>query len=45
LIRTPARDLDFFYFENRAKQALTSGWKPNTLYQFTWFDSRSGKWS
>jgi hypothetical protein len=45
LMRTPARDLGFFYFENRAKQPLTSGWKPNTHYRFTWFDPRTGKWS
>jgi len=45
LMRTPARDLGFFYFENRAKQPLTSGWKPNTHYHFTWFDPRTGKWS
>jgi hypothetical protein len=45
LMRTPARDLGFFYFESRAKQPLTSGWKPNTHYRFTWFDPRTGKWS
>jgi hypothetical protein len=45
LMRTPARDLGLFYFENRAKQPLTSGWKPKTHYRFSWFDPRTGKWS
>jgi hypothetical protein len=44
LMRTQSRDLGFLYFEIRAKQPLTSGWKPNTRYRFTWFDPRSGKW-
>ncbi|MBZ5495637.1 MAG: DUF4038 domain-containing protein [Acidobacteriia bacterium] len=44
LMRTPSRDLGFFYFENRTKQPFTSGWKPNTHYRFTWFDPRTGRW-
>jgi hypothetical protein len=44
LMRTPARDLGFLYFENRAERARSSGWTPNARYRLTWFDPRAGTW-
>ncbi len=44
LMRTPQKDLGFFYFENQARRARTAGWRPNASYRFTWFNPRTGQW-
>jgi hypothetical protein len=44
LMRTPAKDLGFLYFENRAERARTQHWRPNGHYRFTWYDPRAGRW-
>jgi YVTN family beta-propeller protein len=45
LMRTAAKDLGFFYFEDRAVRARTLGWRPGVSYRFTWYDPRKGEWS
>jgi hypothetical protein len=44
LMRTPARDLGFVYFENGSERPRAAGWKPNATYTFTWYDPRAGEW-
>ncbi len=45
LMRTPAKDLGFLYFENGALRARAAGWTPGAAYRFTWYDPRAGAWS
>ena len=44
LMRTEKKDFGLLYFENKAAQATSSGWKPNTTYDFRWYDPRTGEW-
>jgi hypothetical protein len=44
LMRTPAKDLGFLYFENGAARARSSAWIPNGRYRFIWYDPRAGEW-
>ena len=44
LMRTPERDLGLLYFESKALRARTTGWTPNIVYRFQWYDPRTGEW-
>ncbi len=44
LMRTKQLDLGFLYFEDKALSARASGWIPNAVYRFSWYDTRSGEW-
>jgi hypothetical protein len=44
MMRTAECDLAMLYFENRAVLPKLSGFKPDTLYSFQWFNPGSGIW-
>ncbi|HQE95667.1 MAG TPA: DUF4038 domain-containing protein [Candidatus Marinimicrobia bacterium] len=44
MMRTPDKNLAMLYFENQSVLPTLSGFKPNTMYHFKWFDPRNGEW-
>jgi hypothetical protein len=44
MMRTEKKDLALVYFEEKAQRAKISKLEPNKTYQFTWYDTRKGKW-
>ncbi len=44
MMSTPEKDFALLYFENKAVQTQISGLSPNSNYQWTWFDPRTGEW-
>ncbi len=44
MMRTPEKDFALLYFENQSVLPTLNGFKPNTSYQFQWFNPRDGKW-
>jgi hypothetical protein len=44
MMRTPKKDLALLYFEEKSERAKVSNLEPNKSYQFTWYDTRTGKW-
>ena len=44
MMKTEKKDLALLYFESKAERAKISNLEPNKSYQFTWYDTRTGKW-
>jgi hypothetical protein len=44
MMRTPGKDFALLYFENKAVLPALSEFKPNSSYQFQWFDTMNGRW-
>jgi hypothetical protein len=41
---TPEKDFALLYFENKAVLPTLSGFKPDTNYNFQWYNPRTGQW-
>jgi hypothetical protein len=45
MMRTPEKDFALLYFEHQAVLPELTGFKPQTLYLFQWFNTVNGEWS
>lgn len=44
MMRTPEKDFALLYFENQSVLPLLSNFKPNTEYNFSWYNTVTGEW-
>ena len=44
MMRTEKKDLALLYFEVKSQRAKIANLKPNSSYQFTWYNTRAGEW-
>ena len=44
MMETPEKDFALLYFENKAVLPTLAGFKPDTNYNFQWFNPSTGQW-